>query len=204
MRNPLSPQEDTELVRAFRGGDGDAFARLMERHQNRIFTTIFLIVRDREQAEDIFQETMIKLIRLIQADQYDEKGKFMAWAVRIARNFAIDEYRRERRGPQMLRENGGYDLSDTVAYRTELSIEDRIIHQENAAYVRHLIQRIPEKQREVLVMRHYAGMSFQEIAEVQGVSINTALGRMRYALACLRKCAGVGRTMEDRNAEQIH
>jgi RNA polymerase sigma-70 factor (ECF subfamily) len=181
MRNPLSPQEDTELVRAFRGGDGDAFARLMERHQNRIFTTIFLIVRDREQAEDIFQETMIKLIRLIQADQYDEKGKFMAWAVRIARNFAIDEYRRERRGPQMLRENGGYDLS-----------------------VRHLIQRIPEKQREVLVMRHYAGMSFQEIAEVQGVSINTALGRMRYALACLRKCAGVGRTMEDRNAEQIH
>lgn len=203
MRKPLIPKEDHELVMEFVGGNEDAFAQLMDRHKNRIFTTIFFIVKDRELAEDIFQETMIKIIRLVQADKYDEKGKFISWAVRIARNLAIDEYRKDKRGPQMLRETEEHNVFNVVG-GTEESIEDRIIHEENAQYVQHLIQQIPEKQREVLIMRHYANMSFKEIADVQGVNINTALGRMRYALIHLRRYVGIESRTDIRNEEEIY
>jgi RNA polymerase sigma factor (sigma-70 family) len=203
MRKPLIPKEDHELVMEFVGGNEEAFAQLMDRHKNRIFTTIFFIVKDRELAEDIFQETMIKIIRLVQADKYDEKGKFISWAVRIARNLAIDEYRKEKRTPQMLRETEEFDVFNVVG-GTEESIEEKIIHDENAHYVQNLIQQIPEKQREVLIMRHYANMSFKEIADVQGVNINTALGRMRYALIHLRKFVGLDSKMEVKNEEEIY
>ncbi|MFN8394330.1 MAG: sigma-70 family RNA polymerase sigma factor [Bacteroidia bacterium] len=203
MRKPLLPKEDHELVMEFRGGSEDAFGQLMDRHKNRIFTTICFIVKDRELAEDIFQETMIKIIRLIHADKYDEKGKFISWAVRIARNLAIDEYRKERRSPQMLRETEEFDVFNVVG-GTEDSAEDKIIHQENVQYVQDLIKQIPEKQREVLVMRHYGNMSFKEIADVQGVNINTALGRMRYALLHLRKFVGLDAKMDVKNEEEIY
>lgn len=203
MRKPLIPKEDHELVMEFVGGNEDAFAQLMDRHKNRIFTTIFFIVKDKEQAEDIFQETMIKIIRLIQADKYDEKGKFISWAVRIARNFAIDEYRREKRAPQMMRETEEHNIFNVVG-GTEDSPEDKIIQDENVQYVQAMIQQIPEKQREVLIMRHYGNMSFKEIADVQGVNINTALGRMRYALLHLRKFVGLESKMEVRNEEEIY
>lgn len=203
MRKPLIPKEDHELVIEFMGGNEDAFGQLMDRHKNRIFTTIFFIVKDRELAEDIFQETMIKIIRLVQADKYDEKGKFISWAVRIARNLAIDEYRKDRRSPKMLRETEEYDVFNVVG-GSEESIEEKIIHEENAQYVQNLIKQIPEKQREVLIMRHYANMSFKEIADVQGVNINTALGRMRYALIHLRKFVGLDSRMDVRNEEEIY
>jgi RNA polymerase sigma factor (sigma-70 family) len=203
MRKPLIPKEDHELVMEFMGGNEDAFGQLMDRHKNRIFTTIFFIVKDRELAEDIFQETMIKIIRLVQADKYDEKGKFISWAVRIARNLAIDEYRKDRRSPKMLRETEEYDVFNVVG-GSEESIEEKIIHEENAQYVQNLIKQIPEKQREVLIMRHYANMSFKEIADVQGVNINTALGRMRYALIHLRKFVGLDSRMDVRNEEEIY
>ncbi|HHG84744.1 MAG TPA: sigma-70 family RNA polymerase sigma factor [Bacteroidetes bacterium] len=190
MRRAFDPKEDQELVKAYVNGNEDAFAELMHRHQNRIFTTIFFIVKDRALAEDIFQESMIKIIRLINADKYDEKGKFVSWAVRIARNLAIDYYRKDRRSPQLVRENDEYDIFNSIG-KIEDNIEEKIIKEENARYIRDLITRIPEKQREVLIMRHYAGLSFKEIADVQGVNINTALGRMRYALINLRKFAGV-------------
>lgn len=190
MHKPLLPKEDQELVNDYLRGSEDAFAELMARHQNRIFTTIFFIVKDRPMAEDIFQEAMIKIIRLINDGKYDEKGKFVSWAVRIARNLAIDYYRKDRRSPQMIRENEEYDIFNGIG-KVEENIEERIIKEENARYVRELIKQIPEKQREVLIMRHYGGMSFKEIADVQGVNINTALGRMRYALINLRKIAGV-------------
>lgn len=190
MSKPLLPKEDQELVKEYLAGSEGAFAELMKRHQNRIFTTIFFIVKDRAMAEDIFQEAMIKIIRLINDGKYDEKGKFISWAVRIARNLSIDYYRKGRRSPQMVRENAEYDIFNTINVYEE-NIEDRIIRDENARYVRELIKQIPEKQREVLIMRHYAGMSFKEIADVQGVNINTALGRMRYALINLRKLSGV-------------
>lgn len=190
MHKPLLPKEDQELVREYLSGHEESFAELMKRHQNRIFTTVFFIVKDRSMAEDIFQETMIKIIRLINANKYDEKGKFISWAVRIARNLAIDYYRKDKRSPQLVRENDEYDIFNSIG-KVEENIEDRIIKEENARYVREMIKQIPEKQREVLIMRHYGGLSFKEIAEVQGVNINTALGRMRYALINLRKIAGV-------------
>lgn len=202
MHKPFLPKEDQQLVREYVAGNEAAFAELMERHQNRIFTTIFFIVKERTIAEDIFQESMIKIIRLINAGKYDEKGKFVSWAVRIARNLAIDYYRKERRSPQLIRENDEYDIFNGAGKTVE-NIEDRIIKEENARYIRELIKQIPEKQREVLIMRHYAGMSFKEIAEVQGVNINTALGRMRYALINLRKIAGVKKKVSD-NEKKVY
>lgn len=200
MHTPLLPKEDQELVKDYLTGNEEAFAELMNRHQNRIFTTVFFIVKDRSMAEDIFQESMIKIIRLINAGKYDEKGKFVSWAVRIARNLAIDYYRKGRRSPQLVRENDEYDIFNTINV-FEDNIEDKIIKEENARYVRELIKQIPEKQREVLIMRHYAGMSFKEIADVQGVNINTALGRMRYALINLRKLSGVTKLVSDNEKE---
>ena len=202
MHKPLLPKEDQELVNDYLKGSEDAFAELMTRHQNRIFTTIFFIVKDRPMAEDIFQESMIKIIRLINDGKYDEKGKFVSWAVRIARNLAIDYYRKDRRSPQMIRENEEYDIFNGIG-KVEENIEERIIKEENARYVRELIKQIPEKQREVLIMRHYGGMSFKEIADVQGVNINTALGRMRYALINLRKIAGVEKKEFGRNEKKV-
>ncbi len=196
MHTPLLPKEDRELVKEYLAGAEGAFAELMNRHQNRIFTTIFFIVKDRPTAEDLFQESMIKIIRLINAGHYDEKGKFVSWAVRIARNLAIDYYRKVRRSPHLVRENDEYDIFNTINVFEE-NIEEKIIKEENARYVRELIKQIPEKQREVLIMRHYAGMSFKEIADVQGVNINTALGRMRYALINMRKLSGVSKLVTD-------
>jgi len=201
MHEPLLPKEDQQLVREYLAGNEAAFAELMNRHQNRIFTTVFFIVKDREMAEDIFQEAMIKIVRLINAGKYDEKGKFVSWAVRIARNLAIDYYRKGKRSPQMIRENDEYDIFNGIG-KVEENIEEQIIKEENARYVRELIKQIPEKQREVLIMRHYGGMSFKEIADVQGVNINTALGRMRYALINLRKIAGVD-TKETKNEKKV-
>ena len=202
MHEPLLPKEDQQLVREYLVGNEAAFAELMDRHQNRIFTTVFFIVKDREMAEDIFQEAMIKIIRLINAGKYDEKGKFVSWAVRIARNLAIDYYRKGKRSPQMIRENDEYDIFNGIG-KVEENAEDRIIKEENARYVRELIKKIPEKQREVLIMRHYGGLSFKEIADVQGVNINTALGRMRYALINLRKIAGVDTKVSNKGSFRI-
>jgi RNA polymerase sigma factor (sigma-70 family) len=171
MRKPLIPQEDHDLVLEFAAGKEEAFNILMDRHKNRIFTTIFFIVKER--------------------------------AVRIARNLAIDCYRKDRRGPAIQHENDAYDIFNQVTQHEE-SIEDKIIQEESAQYVRDLIKQIPEKQREVLIMRHYANMSFKEIADVQGVNINTALGRMRYALLHLRKFIGVEGRMEVQNEEEIY
>ena len=203
MRKPLVPKEDHELVKEFMGGSEEAFSVLMDRYKSRIYTTIFFIVKDREQAEDLFQETMIKIIRLIHADKYDEKGKFISWAMRIARNLSIDHYRKEKRGPQFSRSNDDYDVFDFVK-EAEPSAEDQIIDAENVQMVQDLIKQIPEKQREVLIMRHYGNMSFKEIADVQGVNINTALGRMRYALINLRRFVGLDSKMEVGSEEEVY
>lgn len=190
MRKPFVQKEDHELAMDYIAGNEDSFAELMHRHQNRIFTTIQLMVRDQELAEDIFQETMLKVIRLMQNGHYDEKGKFVPWVLRIAKNYAIDQYRREKRNPQLVHETDGVDLFGGVK-STQDNIEEQIIREENTLFVQALMQQIPENQREVLVMRHYGGMSFKEIADVQGINVNTALGRMRYALMNLRRCAGL-------------
>ena len=177
--------DDHELVREFIGGNDQAFATLLERHKAKIFTTIYLIVKDREVAEDLFQDVMIKVVKIIRTGKYNEEGKFVPWVARIGRNLAIDYFRKGQRNP-IQRENEKYDIFNFIP-RTDDNAEQKIIKDENARYVRALVQQLPDKQREVLIMRHYGEMSFKDIAKLTNVSINTALGRMRYALINLRK-----------------
>lgn len=197
MIKSLKQLGDQELVKGFIGGNDKCFQVLLERHKSRIFTTIYLIVKDRAIAEDLFQEVMIKVVNMIRGGSYNEEGKFLPWVIRIARNLSIDHFRKVQRTP-VQRENEIYDVFAGALKKSDENVEQRIIRQENARYIRDLIQELPEKQREVLVMRHYSDLSFKEIAELTNVSINTALGRMRYALINLRKMMG----HEDLNIKQ--
>ncbi|MEM6264891.1 MAG: sigma-70 family RNA polymerase sigma factor [Bacteroidota bacterium] len=187
MYKALSNSQDRDLIKGFIQGNDQCFEILLHRYKSKVFTTIFLIVKDRCIAEDLFQEVMIKVVRMIRSGKYNEEGKFLPWVVRIARNLAIDHFRKTQRNP-IQRENEEYDIFNSVS-RVEGSAEDQIIKAENTRYIKELIQQLPDKQREVLVMRSYADLSFKEIAEITNVSINTALGRMRYALLNLKKLA---------------
>jgi RNA polymerase sigma factor (sigma-70 family) len=176
---------DAELVSLYVKGKEEAFAILLKRHKSKILTTIFLIVKDRDHAEDLMQDTFFKVIRKLKAGEYNNEGKFVQWVCRIARNMAIDSFRKDRRYP-----HSDIDEAPSVYNSTnfsEESVESIKIKEDTHSLLRKTIQALPEVQREVVLMRHYADMSFQEIAEETGVSINTALGRMRYALINLRK-----------------
>ncbi|MFN0204044.1 MAG: RNA polymerase sigma factor [Bacteroidia bacterium] len=175
------------LVQAFMDGNDKCFNVLLARYKSKIFTTIYLIVKDRDIAEDLFQDVMMKIVRMIRAGKYNDEGKFLPWAARIARNLAIDYFRKNQRAP-FQRETEDYETLAKLG-KSEGGAEENIIKDENARYLRVLIQQLPDKQREVLVMRSYADLSFKEIAELTNVSINTALGRMRYALINLKKLA---------------
>ena len=176
---------DAYLVSQYIKGNEEAFAQLLKRHKSKVYTTIYLIVRDQYIAEDLLQETFIKAIKKLRSGSYNEEGKFLPWIVRIAHNLAIDYFRREKRYPTIVLEDGS-NVFNSLAF-SEDSSESIKIKDETHSLLRELIQQLPEAQKEVLLMRHYADMSFQEIAEATGVSINTALGRMRYALINLRK-----------------
>lgn len=190
MGSKMKNIDDRKLIKMFIAGNEHAFAVLLDRHKSRIYTTIYLIVKDRATAEDLFQDVMIKVINKVQAGKYNEEGKFLPWVIRIARNLAIDHFRKDQRSPNFLRETEEFDIFNVVQKR-EKSVEEKIIRDEDARYIRALIQKLPEKQKEVLIMRQYGELSFKEIADLTGVSINTALGRMRYALINLRKLAGI-------------
>ena len=181
----IKKTQDKDLIKGFIAGNDHYFDVLIQRYKAKVFTTIYLIVKDRCIAEDLFQDVMIKVVRMIRAGKYNEEGKFLPWVVRIARNLAIDHFRKVQRNP-IQRENEDYDIFNTVQ-QAEGSSEEKIIREENARYIRGLIQKLPDKQREVLIMRSYADLSFKEIAAITDVSINTALGRMRYALLNLKK-----------------
>ncbi len=176
---------DSELVSLYIAGNENAFELLVKRHKNKVFTTILLIVKDTYTAEDLLQDTFIKAIHTMKSGRYNEEGKFSSWICRIAHNLAIDYFRKEKRNPTIEMEDGS-NVFNTLAFAEE-SIESLQIKEDTHKRLRELIQQLPEAQKEVLIMRHYADMSFQEIAETTGVSINTALGRMRYALINLRK-----------------
>lgn len=176
---------DSELVSLYIRGDEKAFEKLVLRHKSRIYTTIYLIVKDQYIAEDLMQDTFIKAVDTIKSGRYNEEGKFLPWIVRIAHNLAIDYFRRDKRYPSVVFEDGS-SVFNTLDF-SEDSVESIQIRQETHEQLREMIQRLPEVQRQVLIMRHYEEMSFQEIADATGVSINTALGRMRYALINLRK-----------------
>tara|TARA_R110000796_G_scaffold96719_1_gene202901 strand:- start:301329 stop:301928 length:600 start_codon:yes stop_codon:yes gene_type:complete len=176
---------DSQLISLYKNGNEDAFAELVFRHKNKIFTTIYMIVKDHDLAEDLLQETYVKVVNTVKSGRYNEEGKFLPWVSRIAHNLAIDHFRKAKRYPTIVMEDGS-NVFNSLEFSEE-SIEDRQIKEDTHALLRELIKELPDSQREVLMMRHYMQMSFQEIAEVTDVSINTALGRMRYALINLRK-----------------
>ncbi len=183
MKN-LKSLQDSELISVYLSGDESAFQELVSRYRHKVYTTILVIVKDPSEAEDLLQDTFIKALKTIQNGKYNEEGKFLPWITRIAHNISIDHFRKSRRFPttSVEEEYQGADFSFQ-----EESYESRQIRQENQARLKELIRSLPHTQREVLMMRHYMKMSFQEIADTTGVSINTALGRMRYALINLRK-----------------
>ncbi|TAF64276.1 MAG: sigma-70 family RNA polymerase sigma factor [Cytophagales bacterium] len=177
--------DDSTLVKMYQKGDESAFEQLLQRHKSKAFTAILLIVKDYYTAEDLLQETFIKIIQTIKGGKYNEEGKFQPWVVRIAHNLAIDYFRREKRYPVIMMEDGT-SLFNNLKFAEE-SVESLQVREELHSQLKFFIQRLPEKQREVLIMRHYADMSFQEIAKATDVSVNTALGRMRYALINIKK-----------------
>ena len=176
---------DQELIGRYLAGNQSSLERLIRRHKNRIFAYILMIVKEKELAEDLFQDTFIKVINTIRSGSYKEEGKFIQWAMRIAHNLIIDHFRKSKRIP-IIENRDDFDIFEKVRIPVE-SIEERIVTEQIHKDVKKLIDYLPKEQREVLIMRHYGDMSFKEIAEVTNVSINTALGRMRYALINLRK-----------------
>ncbi len=182
--------DDQELVNQYIKGDESALASLIQRHKRRIFSYIMLTVKERALAEDIFQDTFIKVISTLKKGQYNEEGKFLPWVLRIAHNLIIDTFRRDKRMPTV---SGGtndegeeFDIFSVLGMQDK-TIEQEIIQGQVRKDIRKLIEMLPAEQREVLMMRHYYDMSFKEISDQTNVSINTALGRMRYALINLRK-----------------
>ena len=176
---------DSKLVSLYQQGNEEAFEALLHRHKSKIYTGIYLIVKDRYVAEDLLQETFIKAINTIRSGRYNEEGKFAPWLSRIAHNLSIDYFRKCKRYPEIVLEDGSAVLNGMEF--SEESRESKQITKDNKDRIRSLIKELPDEQKQVLIMRHYLQMSFQEIADRTGVSINTALGRMRYALINLRK-----------------
>lgn len=176
---------DNELILNYVNGDESALKNLIQRHQKKVFTYILLSVKNRELAEDIFQDTFIKVVNTLRSGSYKEEGKFVQWVMRIANNLKIDYYRKVQRMPAF--ESGDdFDIFD-VLNGTDSSVEQKIIEEQINEDVKALVKLLPDEQREVLEMRIYEDISFKDIAEMTNVSINTALGRMRYALINLRK-----------------
>lgn len=181
----LQKSSDQELIRLYLTGNEASLEILIKRHQKSVYTSIYLMVRDRSLAEDIFQETFIKIINTLRTSRYNEEGKFGPWAARIGRNLAIDYIRKMKRDVTIT-DSQGNDIFSYLRIAEE-SVEDKIIRNQTEHSLKELVKRLPEEQRQVLIMRHWGDMSFKEIADNTGVSINTALGRMRYALNNIRK-----------------
>lgn len=176
---------DRQLIREYMSGNQSSLETLIRRHQRRIFGYILMVVKDQALAEDIFQDTFVKVINKLNEGAYNEEGKFLQWVMRIAHNLTIDHFRRGKKMPKV-NNTDEFDIFDTIS-QPDMNVEEEIIHNQIHSDLRTLIEELPKEQREVLKMRLYADMSFKEIAEVTDVSINTALGRMRYALINLRK-----------------
>ncbi len=177
---------DRELIVRYLQGNQASLEKLIIRHKNKVFAYILMIVKDKDLADDIFQDTFIKVINTFKAGTYKEEGKFIQWVMRIAHNLIIDHFRKSKRIPVIENGNDEFDIFDTIRL-TDASVEERMITDQIHEDVRRLIEYLPPEQKEVLFMRHYSDMSFKDIAEQTNVSINTALGRMRYALINLRK-----------------
>ena len=172
---------DNELVKSYIAGDENSLSELVNRYKDRVYTAIYIFVKDELLAEDIFQDTFIKVIENLRRGNYYEDGKFLPWVMRIAHNLCVDHYRKTKRNP-----SEGQDVFNFLRF-AEDTPHDAIARIEASQKVRTLIEALPSEQKEVIMLRHYADLSFKEIADITQVSINTALGRMRYALINIRK-----------------
>ncbi|PRY54632.1 RNA polymerase sigma-70 factor (ECF subfamily) [Arcticibacter pallidicorallinus] len=181
----LQGKSDQELIHIYIAGQETGLEELVSRHKSKIYTSIYMLVKDQYLAEDIFQDTFIKVINTLKTGKYNEEGKFLPWVLRIAHNLVIDYFRKEKRTP-VITSGDGFDIFDVLGFCDE-SIEEQMVRNQTHQDLRKMIQLLPDEQKEVLIMRHYGEMSFKEIADITNVSINTALGRMRYALNNLRK-----------------
>jgi RNA polymerase sigma-70 factor (ECF subfamily) len=185
----LQQYSDQDLVKLYLDGEESVLEELLRRHKSKIYTSIYLLVKDQYLAEDIFQDTFIKVINTLRGGRYNEEGKFLPWVMRIAHNLVIDYFRKEKRTP-IITSADGTDVLNLIQIYEE-SAEERMLREQSYTDLRATIQLLPDEQKEVLIMRHYAGLSFKDIAELTDVSINTALGRMRYALSNLRKLMNI-------------
>jgi RNA polymerase sigma-70 factor (ECF subfamily) len=184
----LANLSDEELVGLYVEGGNEAFDILLNRYKNKVYSYIFFNVKDRELTEDIFQDTFVKAIVTLKQGRYTENGKFQAWIVRIAHNLIIDYYRQERSENTISNDQQEVDLLNNINY-CDQTVEDWIIREQIHSDIRKLIDGLPDNQREVVLLRYYKNMSFKEIADYTGVSINTALGRMRYAVLNMKRKA---------------
>ncbi|PKB15512.1 RNA polymerase sigma factor [Flavobacterium sp. 5] len=176
---------DALLVKDYMAGDENALATLIRRHESKVYGFIYSKVSDKDVSNDIFQDTFIKVIKTLKLNSYNEEGKFLPWVMRIAHNLIIDHFRKSKKMP-MYRETEEFSIFSVMS-DDSLTVENQIIADQVEVDIRRLIEELPLDQKEVLIMRMYQDMSFKEISETTGVSINTALGRMRYAIMNLRK-----------------
>jgi RNA polymerase sigma factor (sigma-70 family) len=183
--NSLRTKTDHELIHSFRDGDLKALEALVIRHKDKLYTSILFLVKDKYLAEDIFQDVLIKIIDTIRGGRYTEEGKFLPWAMRIAHNLCVDHFRKVKRTPA-IKTSDDRDIFEVINF-TEDGADVKIMKRQSHDRVRRMLDLLPEDQREVIILRHYADLSFKEIASLTNCSINTALGRMRYGLINLRK-----------------
>jgi RNA polymerase sigma-70 factor (ECF subfamily) len=176
---------DEQLVQLFIDGESQALEMLITRHKTRIFSSIYLFVKDRYLAEDIFQDLFIKIIENLRSKNYKEENKFLQWAMRIAHNLCIDHFRKLKSGP-IIRTSNDRDIFDVLDFK-EANAEQKIIKSQSHSKVMQMVSLLPQEQQEVIILRHFADLKFKEISEILQCSVNTALGRMRYALLNMRK-----------------
>ena len=180
----LSNLSDQELVKNYINGDNSSFEVLLNRHKNRVFAFIMSKIKNKDLSEDIFQDTYVKVVNSLQKGKYNEEGKFLPWVMRIAHNLVIDHFRKQKK-MQMIRSNNDFDIFDVIK-DSKINADEKLIKDQIFSDLNSLIDKLPSDQKEVLKMRYYEELSFKKIAEYFDISINTALGRMRYALINLR------------------
>src|SRR6185369_3497113 len=181
----LNNLTDQQLIHLYMDGDADALATIIVRYKDKIYTSIYLLVKDKYLAEDLFQDVFIRVIDTLKGGRYTDEGKFLPWALRIAHNMCVDHFRKVKRSPS-IKTSDDRDIFEVLNFN-EASPEQKMMQSQSHDRVRKMIDMLPEDQREVIILRHYADLSFKEIAELTKCSINTALGRMRYGLINLRK-----------------
>ena len=181
----LNSMSDQQLIQLYIAGNAEAFNTLVLRHKQKVYTSIHLLLKDKYLAEDIFQDVFIKAVETIHGGKYSEEGKFLPWIMRIAHNMCVDHFRKIKRSP-FIKMTDSRDIFEVLDIG-EYSAEESIVSEEKNVTVRAMLDKLPEDQREVIILRHYANLSFKEISQITQTSINTALGRMRYGLLNLRK-----------------